>query len=59
MEKGSGSSVASKLSVITSRVDKISSVKQKYFEDLKGEIKKRDLSEEKLKNALSLDLKLP
>ena len=59
MEKGSGSKLTTEMAAVATRRDTISKVKQKYFDDLKDEIKKRDLSEEKLKNALSLDLKLP
>ena len=39
--------------------DRISTKKSKYFLELKEEIKKRDLSEEKLKNASILGIKLP
>ena len=57
VEKFSG--FTDKTSNVTSRRDAISKLKVVYFDSLKSEITARDLSEEKLKSALTLNLKLP
>ena len=44
---------------LTAMMDKVSASKSKYFQQIKKEISSRDISEEKLKTALSLNLKLP
>ena len=44
---------------VETRRDSITKIKKDYFCSLRDEIKKRDISEEKLKNALSLDFELP
>ena len=57
VEKFSG--FADKAKTVTARRDAISKLKGEYFSSLKTEITNRDLSEEKLKSALTLNLKLP
>ena len=57
VEKFSG--FADKAKIVTARRDAISKLKSEYFSSLKAEITNRDISEEKLKSALTLDLKLP
>ena len=57
VEKFSG--FADKTKIVTARRDGISKLKKEYFDDLKTEVTNRDLSEEKLKSALTLNLKIP
>ena len=57
VEKFSG--FGDKTDLVTVHRDDISKLKEEYFQSLKAEITDRDLSEEKLKSALTLNLKLP
>ena len=57
IEKFSG--FADMTKIVTARRDGISKLKKEYFDDLKSEVTNRDLSEEKLKSALTLNLKIP
>ena len=57
IEKFSG--FVEKVKIVTTRRDVISKLKGEYFSSLKTEISNRDLSEEKLKSALTLNLEFP
>ena len=59
VQRISGCNAQDKLERVAGKRDSISTVKENFFEGVKKEIKDRDLSEEKLKNALSLNLELP
>ena len=53
------SGFADETKIVIARRDRISKSKSAYFSGLKAEITKRDLSDEKLKSALTLDLQVP